>query len=91
MIDENKVEDPSQLEERLNDLRMHWEAVRAMATTKEDRLDNALVLAKDFDTSVRTELHILKQFEDTLRGLGPISEDLDGIVTQLDEHKVRPF
>ena len=88
MIDENKVEDPTQLEQRLADLRMRWEAVCAMAATKQDRLENALELAKDFDTSVRTELATLKEFEDTLRGLGPISEDLDGVAAQLEEQKV---
>lgn len=52
------------------------------------RLDNALVLAKEFDSAVKTELHILKDFEDTLRGLGPITEDLETIGEQLNEHKV---
>ena len=52
------------------------------------RLDNALVLANEFDSAVKTELRILKDFEDTLRGLGPISEDLDTIGEQLVEHKV---
>lgn len=53
------------------------------------RLDNALVLAKEFDTAVKTELRILKDFEDTLRGLGPIADDLETIADQLSEHKVR--
>lgn len=88
MINENKVEEPQQLEKKLNDLRMRWDAVVAMSSTKEDRLDNALVLAKEFDSSVKTELHILKQFEDNLRELGPISEDLEEIQDQLDKHKV---
>jgi hypothetical protein len=88
MINENKVEEPQQLEDKLNDLRMRWDAVFAMSNTKEDRLENALVLAKEFDSSVKTELHILKQFEDNLRELGPISEDLDGIKVQLEKHKV---
>ena len=89
MINENKVEEPQALEEKLDDLRMRWDAVFAMSGTKEDRLDNALVLAKEFDTSVKTELHILKQFEDNLRELGPISDDLNVIEDQLEKHKVR--
>lgn len=52
------------------------------------RLENALVLAKEFDSGVKTELLILKDFEDTLRGLGPIADDLDTISEQLTEHKV---
>lgn len=45
-------------------------------------------MAKEFDTGVKTELRILKDFEDTLRGLGPIAEDLETISEQLTEHKV---
>lgn len=37
MISENKVEDPQKLEERLDDLRMRWEAISALAATKQDR------------------------------------------------------
>ena len=37
MINENKVEDPKKLEERLDDLRMRWEAISALANTKQDR------------------------------------------------------
>ena len=46
-------------------------------------------MAKEFDTAVKTELRILKDFEDTLRGLGPIVDDLETIADQLSEHKVR--
>lgn len=52
------------------------------------RLDNALVLANEFDSAVKTELRILKDFEDTLRELGPIADDLETISDQLNEHKV---
>jgi len=45
-------------------------------------------LAKEFDSGVKTELHILKDFEDTLRELGPIADDLETISEQLTEHKV---
>ena len=37
MINENKVEDPHKLEERLDDLRMRWEAISALSNTKQDR------------------------------------------------------
>lgn len=37
MVDENKVEDPQKLEERLVDLRMRWEAIGALSATKQDR------------------------------------------------------
>lgn len=37
MISENKVEDPQKLEERLEDLRVRWEAISALAATKQDR------------------------------------------------------
>lgn len=46
------------------------------------------MLANEFDSAVKTELRILKDFEDTLRGLGPISDDLEIIAEQLNEHKV---
>lgn len=52
------------------------------------RLENALVLAEEFDSAVKTELRILKEFEDNLRCLGPIAEDLETIGEQLNEHKV---
>lgn len=87
MIKENRVEDPQKLEEKLEDLRMRWEAINSLAATKQDRLDNALVLANEFDSAVKTELRILKDSEDTLRGLGPISDDLEEIGEQLKEHK----
>ena len=45
-------------------------------------------MAKEFDSGVKTELHILKDFEDTLRELGPIADDLETISEQLTEHKV---
>ncbi|EDO37706.1 predicted protein [Nematostella vectensis] len=88
MINENKVEEPAALEEKLADLRMRWDAVYAMSNTKQDRLENALVLAKEFDSSVKTELHILKQFEENLRELGPIAEDLEEIKEQMEKHRV---
>lgn len=37
MIKDNKVEDPQKLEERLEDLRVRWEAISALAATKQDR------------------------------------------------------
>lgn len=88
MVKENRVEDPHKLEEKLEDLRVRWEAITSLAATKQDRLDNSLVLANEFDSAVKTELRILKDFEDTLRGLGPISDDLEIIAEQLNEHKV---
>ena len=45
-------------------------------------------MAKEFDSGVKTELRILKDFEDTLRELGPIADDLETISEQLTEHKV---
>jgi len=88
MLNENKVEEPQALEIKLDDLRMRWNVVVAMTNTKQDRLDNALVLAKEFDSSVKTELRILKKFEDDLRELGPIADDLNSIEDQLEKHKV---
>ena len=37
---------------------------------------------------MKTELRILKDFEDTLRELGPIADELETISEQLTEHKV---
>jgi len=37
MVDENKVEDPQKLEERLEDLRVRWEAISSLSATKQDR------------------------------------------------------
>ena len=91
MLNENKVEEPQDLEAKLNDLRSRFEVVVAMATTKQDRLDNALVLATEFDTAVKTELLLLKEFEDNLREMGPIGDDLDSIKTQLEQHRVCRF
>lgn len=46
------------------------------------------MLANEFDSAIKTELRILKDSEDTLRELGPISDDLEIIAEQLKEHKV---
>ena len=88
MLNENKVEEPQELEGKLNDLRSRFEVVLAMSATKQDRLDNALVLATEFDTAVKTELLLLKEFEDNLRDMGPIGDDLDSIKSQLEQHRV---
>lgn len=37
MVRENRVEDPQKLEERLEDLRVRWEAITTLAATKQDR------------------------------------------------------
>ena len=89
MLNDNKVEEPQELEAKLNDLRARFEVVLAMSATKQDRLDNAFVLATEFDTAVRTELLLLKDFEDNLRDMGPIGDDIDTIKTQLEQHRVR--
>lgn len=88
MLNENKVEEPQELEAKLNDLRSRFEVVLAMSATKQDRLDNALVLATEFDIAVKTELQLLKEFEDNLRDMGPIGDDLDSIKSQLEQHRV---
>lgn len=87
MLNENKVEEAQDLEVKLNDLKSRFEVVVAMAATKEDRLDNALVLATEFDSAVKTELLLLKEFEDNLREMGPIGDDVDSIRDQLEQHR----
>ena len=37
MVKENRVEDPHKLEEKLEDLRVRWEAITSLAATKQDR------------------------------------------------------
>ena len=60
-----------------------------MSVTKQERLENALNLAKEFQSGVKNVMKRLKEFVDQLRGLGPVSEDIDSIKAQISQTEVR--
>ena len=87
-MDEQKIEDPASLTETLDDLVARWNALTMMSNTKEERLENALTLAKEFENGAKTELAFLKGIEAKLRSMGPVAENIDGVNKQIEEMKV---
>lgn len=87
-VEEQKVEDPASLSETLDDLVARWDALNMMSTTKQERLDNALTLAEEFETGVKEELKVLKGVDARLRSFGPAADNADGVNRQIEEMEV---
>ena len=85
MLKDGKVENASELREQLDDLKDRWEAVQQMSLTKQERLQNALNLAKEFQAGSKSCLNNLFDLENQLKGQGPIAEDAQGIRKQQEE------
>ena len=90
-IAEQKVEEPSSLEEVLDELVVRWDALIMMSNTKQERLENALKLAQEFESGVKEKLRMLKNMDTKLRSFGPVADNIDGVYQQLDEMKVNWF
>lgn len=87
-IEEQKVEDPTALAETLEELVARWDALSMMSNTKQERLENALTLAEEFESGVKEELKILKGIDTRLRSFGPVSDNVDGVNKQIEEMEV---
>ena len=85
---EQKVEDPTALEETLEELVTRWDALTMMSNSKQERLENALTLAQEFETGVKEELKNLKNIDTRLRSFGPVADNIDGINQQIQEMEV---
>ena len=84
-IKEGHVQDPTALQSKLDELRLRWDAVISMSTTKQGRLQNALEIAKEFQLGTRNCLKRIADFLDILKSQGPVSEDHEGIKIQVEE------
>lgn len=87
-VEEQKVEDPEALAETLDDLVARWDALSMMSNTKQERLENALTLAEEFESGVKEELKTLKGIDTRLRSFGPVADNLDGVNKQIEEMEV---
>ena len=87
-VEEQKVEDPEALAETLDDLVARWDALSMMSNTKQERLENALTLADEFESGVKEELKTLKGIDTRLRSFGPVADNLDGVNKQIEEMEV---
>ena len=88
-VEEQKVEDPEALAETLDDLVARWDALSMMSNTKQERLENALTLADEFESGVKEELKVLKGIDSRLRSFGPVADNLDGVNNQIEEIEVQ--
>ena len=87
-VEEQKVEDPEALAETLDDLVARWDALSMMSNTKQERLENALTLAEEFESGVKEELKTLKGIDSRLRSFGPVADNIDGVNKQIEEMEV---
>ncbi|XP_057312331.1 microtubule-actin cross-linking factor 1, isoforms 6/7-like [Hydractinia symbiolongicarpus] len=85
MLEEGKVDDVEALKEELDNLKNRWENVGQASVTKQERLQNAFTLAKEFQTGAKSCLDNINSLEDELKGQGPIAEDAPGIKKQQEE------
>jgi hypothetical protein len=88
-VEEQKVEDPEALAETLDDLIARWDALSRMSNTKQERLENALTLAEEFESGVNEELKVMKGIDTRLRSFGPVADNLDGVNKQIEEMEVK--
>lgn len=88
VVEEQKVEDPAALAETLDDLVARWDALSMMSNSKQERLENALTLAEEFESGVKEELKFLKGVDTKLRSFGPVADNFDGVNKQIEEMEV---
>ena len=91
MISEGHVEDPETLKKDLGDLKLRWEALCTMSVTKQERLMNSLVLAKEMQSGSQALVRRLIELEDTLKKQGPISDEIATLRNQIDDFQVIAF
>ena len=85
---EGRVQDPSSLQSKLDELKLRWEAAVSMSETKQSRLQNALEMAKEFQSGTKESLKRIADFLEVLKSQGPLSDDLDGVRKQLEEFEI---
>ncbi len=88
MIKEGHVEDPEALKKELDDLTMRWEALCTMSVTKQERLMNSLVLAKEMQSGSQALMRRLHELEGVLKIQGPIADEIAPLRNQIDEFQV---
>lgn len=88
MIAEGHVEDPETLQKDLGDLKLRWEALCTMSVTKQERLMNSLVLAKEMQSGSQALVRRLIELEDALKKQGPLAEDIGTLRNQIDDFQV---
>ncbi|XP_014680833.1 PREDICTED: dystonin-like [Priapulus caudatus] len=84
---ETSSEDTAQLQEELLELSTRWDSVCKLSVSKQQRLDDALAMGEDFHKSVHMLLEWLADAEMQLRYAGPLPEDEETVLAQIEEHK----
>ena len=85
MLNEGKVDNLEDLQEQLDELSGRWESVCQMSVTKQERLHNAFVLSKEFQSGCKSCVSNLGDLEDELKTQGPIAEDVPSIRQQIED------
>ena len=88
MVAEGHVEDPETVKKDLDDLKLRWEALCTMSVTKQERLMNSLVLAKEMQSGSQALVKRLVELEDILKKQGPIAEEIAVLRNQIDDFQV---
>ena len=88
MVAERHVEDPEALQRDLDDLKLRWEALCTMSVTKQERLMNSLVLAKEMQSGSQALIRRIIELEDVLKKQGPISDEIAVLRNQMEEFQV---
>lgn len=89
MVAEGHVDDPETVKKDLGDLKLRWEALCTMSVTKQERLMNSLVLAKEMQSGSHSLIRRLVELEDVLKRQGPIADDIATLKNQIDDFQVQ--
>ncbi|XP_033113691.1 microtubule-actin cross-linking factor 1, isoforms 1/2/3/5-like isoform X2 [Anneissia japonica] len=84
---ESASEDTSHLKAKLQELTTKWENVCQLSGQKQERLDRAMKEAEAFHEAVHHLLEWLADAEQSLRFHGPMSENVEVLQEQLEDHK----
>ena len=76
------------MKKELGELTMRWEALCTMSVTKQERLMNSLVLAKEMQSGSQALVQRLHALENVLKTQGPISDEIAPLRNQIDEFQV---
>ncbi|KAJ8290937.1 hypothetical protein GJAV_G00019410 [Gymnothorax javanicus] len=74
------------LQEQMEELESHWETVCKLSVSKQDRLEQALRQAEEFDSTVHSFLERLSDVERTLK-FGIIPEEEDALLILHKQHQ----
>ena len=91
MIADGHVDDPETVKKDLGDLKLRWEALCTMSVTKQERLMNSLVLAKEMQSGSQALIRRLVDLEDILKRQGPIADEIVTLRNQIDDFQVCIF